>query len=59
MTTCDDLESLRRKRADAAAKADELQAQFERWPHREIREARDAAARLVNAYDRTLADVST
>ena len=49
-----DIEALRRRRAEAAAKADSLADQHDRWPHEEIRKARDAAARLVDAYDRML-----
>jgi hypothetical protein len=54
-----DLEALRRERDDAARKADQLTDQYDRWPNVDIREARDAAVRLVNAYDRTLAELST
>jgi hypothetical protein len=46
---------LQRRRDQAAAKADELQAQSERWPHEEIRQARDAAVRRVNALDQAIA----
>jgi hypothetical protein len=49
-----DVEALRRKRDAAAANADALTDQYERWPHVEILKARDAAVRLVNAYDRVL-----
>jgi hypothetical protein len=52
------LAELQAKRAEAARRADELAEQFDRYPHREIREARDAAARLVDAYDRTINSMS-
>jgi hypothetical protein len=51
-------EDLLRKRDEAASKADELQQQFELYPHDEIRKARDTAARLVDRYDQTIADIS-
>lgn len=50
---------LRAKRSEAAARADELQCALDRYPHREIRRELERWARLVNAYDRTLAEMST
>jgi hypothetical protein len=58
MTLIDTLADLTAKRADAARRADELQAQFEKYPHREIREARGAAVRLVDRYDETISSLT-
>jgi hypothetical protein len=52
------LADLEAKRDAAARRADELQAQFEKYPHREIREARDAAVRLVDRYDETISTLT-
>jgi hypothetical protein len=54
-----DIEALRHRRADAADRADALQSQFEKFPHREIKLARDDAVRLVDRYDQALAAMST
>jgi hypothetical protein len=58
MTPTDTLADLEAKRAAAARKADDLADQYDRFPHREIKEARDAAVRLVDRYDETISTLT-
>jgi hypothetical protein len=54
-----DLTALRAKRCEAVRRVDELADLYDRFPKPEIRNERDMWARKVNAYDETLAEMST
>jgi hypothetical protein len=58
MRPTDTLADLERRRADVAARADELTDMADRYPSREIIDERDRLCRLVDCYDRCIATLS-
>ena len=54
----DTLADLRARRAEAAARADQLGDILDRYPNKEIKNERDRLCRLVDRYDETIASMS-
>jgi hypothetical protein len=54
-----DILALRVYRDEAARRADALQVQLDKYPHREIKEEFERMCRLVDAYDKTIPAMST
>jgi hypothetical protein len=58
MTRTATLADLEARRADVARRADDLQAQLERYPHKELRTEFDRLCRLIDCYDATIATLT-
>ncbi len=59
MTNAHDVLALRRKRAEAARKADQMMTLFDAYPRGDIKVEMERAVRLVDSYDRLLSSLST
>jgi hypothetical protein len=59
MTRPADVMALRRKRCEAARRADELVDLFDKYPSVEIKTEMDLWCREVDAFDRAIAECST
>jgi hypothetical protein len=58
-TPADDLEALRRRRAEAAVEADRIADLLDRFPSQQRRSALQAVSGLIDKLDRLIATAST